>query len=153
MEVAHTSVVSVWRRSTQRRSKKKTRFNKEDHYLRPPKHTPDHRFHGHVDAYMTSSLMKITIPDRPKTRHCQACDLNSKMSVSVFGNLDVRRFSISRTVSGPEVAAGWCEDTLNRPLDGRIMSRNDQLFCLCRRGCSGHRATVLILWILCTRFN
>ena len=71
---------------------------------------------------MTGSSMKITIPDRPKTRHDQACELHSKMSVSVFGNLDIRRISISRTVSGPEVAAGWCKDALNR-----------LLFCLSNR--------------------
>ena len=50
----------------------KTRFNKANHHLRPPKHTPDHRFHGHVEAYMTGSSMKIHIPDRSKTRHDQA---------------------------------------------------------------------------------
>ena len=52
------------------------------------------------------------------------------MSVSVFGNLCIRRMSISRTVSGPEVAAGWCKDALNRLLDGRTMTRSDLLFCL-----------------------
>ena len=106
----------------------KTRFNKENHHPRPPKHTPDHRVHGHFDAYMTGSSMKITIPDRPKTRHDQACELHSKMSVSMFGNLDIRRISISRTVSGPEVAAGWCKDALN-----------GLLFCLSNRRIS-HRS-------------
>ena len=72
--------------------------------------------------------MKITISDRPKTRHDQACAFNLKMSVSVFGNI-----SISRTVSGPDVAAGWCKDALNRLLDGRIMSRSDLMFCLSNR--------------------
>ena len=55
------------------------------------------------------------------------------MSVSVFDNLDIRRISILRTVSGPEVAAGWCKGALQRLLDGRIMSRSDQLFCLSNR--------------------
>ena len=45
----------------------------------------------------------------------------------------IRRISISRTVSGPEVAAGWCKDALHRLLDGRIMSRSDLLFCLSNR--------------------
>ena len=55
------------------------------------------------------------------------------MSVSVFGNLDLRRISIARTVSGPEVAAGWCKDALHPFPDGRIMSRSYLLFCLSNR--------------------
>ena len=94
----------------------KNAVNKENRHIRPSKHTPDHRVHGHVDAYMTGSSKKITIPEHRNTRHDQACELHSKMSDSVFGNLDIRRISISRTVSGPEVAAGWCKDALNRLL-------------------------------------
>ena len=119
----------VWRRSTHRPRVKNTVWTKKNTVT---DHPLTRQYH-HQHAHMTGSTKKNTIPDHPKTRHDQTCELNSKMSVSIFGNLNIRRMSISRTVSGPEVAAGWCKDALNRLLDGRIMSRSDLLFCLSNR--------------------
>ena len=77
--------------------------------------------------------MKITIPDGPKTRHDQACELRSKMSVSVFGNLDW-------TFAACQFRGRFLDQRLQlvgaktrRLRDGRMMSRSDLLFCLSNR--------------------
>ena len=81
---------------------------------------------------MTGSSMEII--NRTAQRHAMTTHVSSiRMLVSVFGNLDIRRTSISWTVSGPGVAAGWCKHALNRLLDGSIMSRSDLLSCLSNR--------------------
>ena len=129
VEEVHTWRVCLWRRSTHGGCKcggspHIDPLKNAVQHRKPP--SPTIQTHAMTtlsmdiaEAYMTVFSMKITIPDRPNTRHDQACELHSKMSVSVFGNLDIRRMSISRTVSGPEVAARWCRDAL--------------LFCLSNR--------------------
>ena len=64
----HTWRLPVWRKSTHRPSKKHS--SKRNHHPRPPTHTPDHRFHRHVDAYMTGFSLKNIIPrHHPNTTH------------------------------------------------------------------------------------
>ena len=93
VEEVRTWRVSVWRSSTHggrkcggspHRDPLKIAVQEGKPPRRPSKHTPDHRVHGHVKACMTGSTMKITIPDRPKTCHDQACELHSKMCLATW---------------------------------------------------------------------